>query len=182
MTLPAKEQRRKLYFLSDFHLGIPDHESSLRREKLLVEFLTSCSSDCREIFLMGDIFDFWFEYKKVVPKGYVRILGKLAEIRDSGIPVYFFVGNHDLWMEDYFEQELGIPVFREPKKFTFENKDFLIGHGDGLGPGDGHRDHVEERVQRDDDGERDERVHHGVVDAGVGLRPHRVAPTTGRCC
>jgi len=87
-------------------------------------------------FLLGDLFDFWFEYKHVVPKGFVRVLGKLAEIRDSGIPIYFFVGNHDLWMNSYFEDELNIPVFHQPKEFIFNNKTFLIGHGDGLGPGD----------------------------------------------
>lgn len=130
--LPAK----KIYFASDQHFGIPNKEDSKVREKKFLAWLDFIKHDAAVIFLLGDLFDFWFEYKKVVPKGYVRILGKLAEIRDSGIPVYFFVGNHDLWMENYFEHELGIPVYREPKKFTFQNKDFLIGHGDGLGPGD----------------------------------------------
>ena len=88
------------------------------------------------IFIVGDLFDFWYEYKHVVPKGYVRILGKLAEITDSGIPVHFFVGNHDMWMRDYFQTELNIPVYFEPKTFEFNQKKFLIGHGDGLGPGD----------------------------------------------
>ncbi|HET8855010.1 MAG TPA: UDP-2,3-diacylglucosamine diphosphatase, partial [Salinimicrobium sp.] len=92
--------------------------------------------DAAAIFLLGDLFDFWFEYRHVVPKGFVRVLGKLAEISDSGIPIYFFVGNHDLWMNDYFEDELNITVYREPKKFIFNDKSFLIGHGDGLGPGD----------------------------------------------
>lgn len=130
--LPAK----KIYFASDQHFGIPTPQESKIREKKFLDWLDFVKQDAAVIFLLGDLFDFWFEYKKVVPKGYVRILGKLAEIRDSGIPVYFFVGNHDLWMENYFEHELGIPVYREPKKFTFQNKDFLIGHGDGLGPGD----------------------------------------------
>ncbi len=85
---------------------------------------------------MGDLFDFWFEYKTVVPKGFTRTLGKLAEITDSGIPVHFFVGNHDLWMNGYFREELGIPVYHKPHEYTFNNKTFLIGHGDGLGPGD----------------------------------------------
>ncbi|MDX1316809.1 MAG: UDP-2,3-diacylglucosamine diphosphatase, partial [Xanthomarina gelatinilytica] len=92
--------------------------------------------DAAAIFLMGDLFDFWFEYKTVVPKGFTRTLGKLAEISDSGIPIYYFVGNHDLWMNGYFEAELNIPVYHQPKEFTFNNKIFLIGHGDGLGPGD----------------------------------------------
>jgi UDP-2,3-diacylglucosamine hydrolase len=92
--------------------------------------------DSLRIFLLGDLFDFWFEYKTVVPKGFVRVLGKLAEIKDSGIPIYFFVGNHDLWMRDYFEKELNIPVFHTPQEFTINNKLFFIGHGDGLGPHD----------------------------------------------
>ncbi|NJW54802.1 UDP-2,3-diacylglucosamine diphosphatase, partial [Salinimicrobium oceani] len=101
-----------------------------------VAWLDEVSQDAAAIFLLGDLFDFWFEYKHVVPKGFVRVLGKLAQLRDRGIPLYFFVGNHDLWMNDYFEKELNIPVFRRPKEFIFNDKKFLIGHGDGLGPGD----------------------------------------------
>ena len=82
------------------------------------------------------MFDFWYEYRKVVPKGYVRLLGKLAELTDAGIPIHFFVGNHDMWMKDYFQKELNIPVYFEPKEFESNGKKFLIGHGDGLGPGD----------------------------------------------
>ena len=85
---------------------------------------------------MGDLFDFWFEYNTVVPKGFTRTLGKLAELTDSGIPIYYFVGNHDLWMNGYFETELNIPVFHKPQQYTFNNTSFFIGHGDGLGPGD----------------------------------------------
>ena len=99
-------------------------------------WLDEVKGDAEAIFLLGDLFDFWFEYKTVVPKGFVRVLGKLAEIRDSGVPIYFFVGNHDLWMDDYFETELNIPVFHDLKEFEFNNKKFLIGHGDGKGPGD----------------------------------------------
>jgi UDP-2,3-diacylglucosamine hydrolase len=127
---------KKIYFASDQHLGIPDLKNSQIREKKFVQWLDQIKQDAGAIFLLGDLFDFWFEYKKVVPKGFVRVLGKLAEIRDSGIPIYFFVGNHDLWMNDYFETELNIPVYRQPKEYTFNNKTFLIGHGDGLGPGD----------------------------------------------
>ena len=127
---------KKIYFASDNHLGAPNQKASLPREKLFVAWLEEVKQDAAVIFLLGDLFDFWFEYKTVVPKGFVRVLGKLAEIRDSGIPIYFFVGNHDLWMHDYFEKELSIPVFHKPKEFTFNNKTFLIGHGDGLGPGD----------------------------------------------
>ena len=130
--LPAK----RIYFLSDFHLGAPDAASSRLREKKITRFLDEIKGNAEAIFIVGDLFDFWFEYRKVVPKGYVRILGKLAELTDSGIAVHFFVGNHDMWMRDYFETELNIPVYYAPKAFTFQNKEFLIGHGDGLGPGD----------------------------------------------
>jgi UDP-2,3-diacylglucosamine hydrolase len=127
---------KKIYFLSDFHLGAPDHERSLVREKILVQFLDEIKANAAEIFLVGDMFDFWYEYRKVVPKGYVRLLGKLAELTDAGIPIHFFVGNHDMWMRDYFINELNIPVYFEPKEFERNGKKFLIGHGDGLGPGD----------------------------------------------
>ena len=127
---------KKIYFLSDFHLGIPDYQSSLIREKKIVSFLDTIRHDAAQIFIVGDMFDFWYEYKTVVPKGYVRLLGKLAEITDSGIPVHFFVGNHDMWMNGYFEKELNIPVYYEPQTYEFNNKKFYVGHGDGLGPGD----------------------------------------------
>lgn len=127
---------KKIYFASDQHFGAPTRELSLPREKKFIEWLDFVKDDAAEIFLLGDLFDFWFEYKTVVPKGFVRVLGKLAEIVDSGIPIHFFVGNHDLWMEDYFKQELGIPVYHRTKVFIFNEKKFLIGHGDGLGPGD----------------------------------------------
>ncbi len=132
MIAPGK----KVYFLSDFHLGAPDQAKSLVREKKVVAFLESIRHDAAEIFIVGDIFDFWYEYKKAVPKGYVRLLGKLAELTDSGIPVHVFVGNHDMWMSGYFETELNIPVYYDPKEFDWNGKQFLIGHGDGLGPGD----------------------------------------------
>lgn len=129
-------KNKKIYFASDQHFGIPSLEKSKLREKKFVLWLDQIKNDAEAIFLLGDLFDFWFEYKTVVPKGFVRVLGKLAEIRDSGIPVYFFVGNHDLWMENYFETELNIPTYRQSKEFVFNDKTFLIGHGDGLGPGD----------------------------------------------
>ncbi|MBC7889902.1 MAG: UDP-2,3-diacylglucosamine diphosphatase [Ferruginibacter sp.] len=133
MTLtPAK----KIYFLSDFHLGAPDAGSSLQREKRIVQFLESIKNDAEQIFIVGDMFDFWFEYSTVVPRGYTRILGKLAELTDSGIRICFFVGNHDMWMRDYFQKELNIPVYFEPTTFECNGKKFYIGHGDGLGPGD----------------------------------------------
>tara|TARA_B100000809_G_scaffold266332_1_gene328551 strand:+ start:7315 stop:8067 length:753 start_codon:yes stop_codon:yes gene_type:complete len=127
---------KKIYFSSDNHLGAPTQEESFPREKKFVKWLDEVKEDAAAIFLLGDLFDFWFEYKTVVPKGFVRTLGKLAEIRDSGIPIYFFVGNHDLWMNDYFEKELNIPTYHDLKEFTFNNKTFLIGHGDGKGPND----------------------------------------------
>jgi len=133
ITIP---KNKKIYFASDQHLGAPTAEASLPREHKFVAWLDDVKEDAAAIFLLGDLFDFWFEYKTVVPKGFVRVLGKLAEIKDSGIPIYFFVGNHDLWMRDYFEKELNIPVFHEPQEFVFNKTRLLIGHGDGLGPGD----------------------------------------------
>ncbi len=132
----SSSANKKIYFLSDFHLGAPDHASSLQREKIIVRFLEEIKHDAAEIFIVGDMFDFWYEYRKVVPKGYVRLLGKLAELTDNGIPMHFFVGNHDMWMRDYFQHELNIPVYYEPMEFERNGKRFLIGHGDGLGPGD----------------------------------------------
>ncbi|MFD2566799.1 UDP-2,3-diacylglucosamine diphosphatase [Pseudotenacibaculum haliotis] len=135
ITIQTSENK-KIYFASDQHLGAPTPEASLPREKKFVSWLDTVKEDAEAIFLLGDLFDFWFEYKTVVPKGFVRVLGKLAEIRDSGIPIYFFVGNHDLWMRDYFDKELNIPVYHQPQEFEINGKLFLIGHGDGLGPGD----------------------------------------------
>lgn len=127
---------KKIYFASDFHLGVPDHEKSLKREKLIVKWLDEIKQDAAEIYLMGDLFDFWFEYKHTVPKGFVRLLGKVAEIVDSGIPVTLFTGNHDMWMFDYLPQELGVTIYREPITREYNGKKFYLGHGDGLGPGD----------------------------------------------
>jgi len=127
---------KKVYFASDQHFGAPSSESSKIREEKFLEWLNYIEKDVGALFLLGDLFDFWFEYKSVVPKGFVRILGKLANMSDNGITIYFFVGNHDLWMEDYFITELGIPVFHKPQEFEINGKSFLIGHGDGLGPGD----------------------------------------------
>jgi UDP-2,3-diacylglucosamine hydrolase len=128
--------RNKYYFCSDFHLGVPTQEKSLEREKLIVKWLDEIKDDAAEIFLVGDIFDFWFEYHYVVPKGYVRLLGKLAEICDAGIPVHFFTGNHDMWAFDYLPKEVGVKLYRDPIERTINGKRFFIGHGDGLGPGD----------------------------------------------
>ena len=126
----------KVYFASDFHLGINGIETSSQREKRIVDWLESIRHDAEAIYLVGDLFDYWFEYSQAIPRGFVRLLGKLADLRDSGIDIYAFTGNHDMWMFGYFEEELGIPVYREPIKRQFNGKNFLIGHGDGLGPGD----------------------------------------------
>jgi UDP-2,3-diacylglucosamine hydrolase len=128
--------RRKIYFASDFHLGIPDRNSSLIREKKLVSWLEMAQQDAAEIYLMGDLFDFWFEYKTAIPRGYARLLGKLAEINDAGIPVHLFRGNHDMWAFDYLSEELGIQLHRDPEFREFSGKQFYLAHGDGLGPGD----------------------------------------------
>ena len=127
---------KKIYFLSDFHLGAPDYESSLARERALVNFFDEIKSHASEIFLGGDMFDFWYEYRKVVPKGHIRLLGKLAELSDAGITLHFFVGNHDMWMRDYFQKEIKMHVYFKPQEFERNGKRFLVGHGDGLGPGD----------------------------------------------
>ena len=126
----------KVYFASDLHLGIPDHAASLEREKKFVRWLDAIQADASAVIIVGDLFDFWFEYRQVVPKGFVRVLGKLAALQDHGIAIYFFTGNHDQWMRNYFERELGIPVYHEPQRVTIDGKRFLIAHGDGLGPGD----------------------------------------------
>lgn len=128
--------QKKIYFASDFHLGVPTPENSLMREKLVCKWLDSIKNDAEEIFLVGDLFDFWYEYKYTIPKGTVRLIGKIAELTDAGIPVHFFVGNHDLWMQDYFIKELNVSIHHEPITRVFNNKVFYIGHGDGLGPGD----------------------------------------------
>ena len=128
--------QKNIYFLSDFHLGAPNAVESLKREKRIVHFLDAIKNDAQQIFIVGDMFDFWFEYKLVVPRGYTRLLGKLAELTDFGIKIHFFAGNHDMWMRDYFQNELNIPVYYQPTPFEFNGKKFLIGHGDGQGPGD----------------------------------------------
>ena len=127
---------KKIYFASDFHLGVNAKYTSAERERQIVRWLDQIKEDAEEIYLVGDVFDFWFEYSYVVPKGYIRLFGKLAELRDLGIPIYFFIGNHDMWMFNYFEDEFGIPIYREPIVKTIKGKTFFIGHGDGLGPGD----------------------------------------------
>ena len=129
--------RNKLYFASDFHLGAGGYAESRKREDRIVRWLDSIKADAAELFLMGDVFDFWFEYKTVVPKGYIRFLGKLAELTDAGVKLYLFKGNHDMWMFDYFEKELGATIISNELKIERNGKKFFLHHGDGLGPGDG---------------------------------------------
>ncbi|HLF34652.1 MAG TPA: UDP-2,3-diacylglucosamine diphosphatase [Cyclobacteriaceae bacterium] len=135
LSLSVPENKR-VYFASDFHLGSPSHSVSLEREKKVVRWLNSIMHDAHSLFILGDIFDFWFEYGHTIPKGYARLMGCLAGLRDAGIGIYFFTGNHDMWMQDYFPKEFGIRVFRKPATVEINGTRFLLGHGDGLGPGD----------------------------------------------
>lgn len=128
--------RNKIYFASDQHFGAPNFEKSLERERIFVKWLDSIKDDAEQIFLLGDLFDFWWEYKSVVPRGFTRVLGKLSQLSDSGIRIVFFAGNHDQWLGDYLEKEIGAEVYLDPEEFTLQGKKLLIGHGDGLGPGD----------------------------------------------
>ncbi|MFD0795612.1 UDP-2,3-diacylglucosamine diphosphatase [Mucilaginibacter litoreus] len=127
---------KKLYFASDFHLGANGYASSREREKRIIRWLDSIKDDVAELFLMGDVFDFWFEYKTVVPKGYIRFLGKLAELTDAGVKLYLFKGNHDMWMFDYFVKELGATIITNELVIERSGQTFYLHHGDGLGPGD----------------------------------------------
>ncbi len=134
ITLPL---RKKVYFASDFHLG-GAKATQKERERIIVCWLDQLKEDAAYLFLVGDIFDFWFEYKMVIPKGFIRFQGKLAELVDRGVKVIFFTGNHDMWMFDYFTEELGISIFRKPQVFIINDKKIMVAHGDGLGPGDCH--------------------------------------------
>jgi len=127
--------KTKIYFASDFHLGAPNHHKSREREKKICKWLEQISKDAKEVYLLGDLFDFWFEYNKVIPKGFERLKGKLAELTDSGIKVHLFVGNHDLWTFGYLESEIGLTIHTKPKIIEIKNKKFYVAHGDGLGKG-----------------------------------------------
>ncbi len=127
---------KNIYFASDFHLGTPNYAESRKREDLIVRWLDFIEPNCGELFLMGDIFDFWFEYAKVIPKGFVRLQGKLAAMADAGIKIYFFKGNHDMWVRDYFTQEIGMQIVSDEMIIERNGKKFYLHHGDGLGPGD----------------------------------------------
>jgi UDP-2,3-diacylglucosamine hydrolase len=130
------DNKKKIFFASDFHLGAPNSSISKERERKIIRWLDSIQEDAAAIFLVGDIFDFWFEYEKVIPKGFIPFISKISQLRDKNIPIYFFTGNHDLWMKDYFTEELGIPVFYDPIELKVGEKTIMVGHGDGLGPGD----------------------------------------------
>ncbi len=127
---------KKVYFFSDCHLGVPDYDNSRQREAKIVKWLDSIKNDAQVIFLMGDIFDFWVEYKYVVPKGYTRLFGMLSSLSDMGIELKYFTGNHDLWIKDYFIKEIGMKLYKTAELFTINNKKFYLGHGDGIGKGD----------------------------------------------
>ena len=136
INIPSLIGGKKIFFASDFHLGSPTDEESRKRELRIIDWLDSIKDSAHSVFLVGDIFDFWYEYKKAIPKGFIRFQAKIAELTDAGIPVYFFTGNHDMWMFDYFEKELGVKIFRKEIELNVGDKTFLIGHGDGLGPND----------------------------------------------
>ena len=127
---------QKIYFLGDFHLGSPNRLESIKREQKIISFINSIQSNARDLFFMGDLFDFWFEYKEVVPKGFVRFIGKIAELSDNGTNIHMIVGNHDMWMMDYFNKELNINIYHGLIKVQINNNLLLVGHGDGLGKGD----------------------------------------------
>lgn len=129
-------EKGKIYFVSDVHLGAPALSNNHERELRFASWLDSINADVRELYLMGDIFDFWWEYKKVVPRGFTRILGRIANLTDRGIPVYFFPGNHDLWVFDYLPSELGVIVHHQEIVKEIGGKKFFLAHGDGLDAGD----------------------------------------------
>ncbi len=130
------EKGKSIYFASDFHLGAPDYNSSRAREEKIVKWLEEIKDSAQEVFILGDVFDFWFEYKYLAPKGFVRFLGKIAELADGGIPVSFFKGNHDMWMKAYLEKEIGVKIYDNTFDLSINGFEMQIGHGDGLGPGD----------------------------------------------
>ncbi len=127
---------KSIYFASDFHLGLDKNGTSRARESRIIAWMDSIIDDAEELYLLGDVFDYWFEYKKVVPKGFVRLLAKLAEFSHRGVPLHIFTGNHDMWMFDYLEEELGATLYRDPILKVLQGRKIYMGHGDGLGPGD----------------------------------------------
>ena len=132
----AHNDKNSIYFVSDLHLGLPDIETSHNRERLFVQWLSSIESQCDALCIVGDLFDVWFEYKRVVPRGHVRVLGALARLSDKGIPIYFFKGNHDAWLRGYFEEEIGAMVIDDYQVFSYRGRLAYVAHGDGKGPED----------------------------------------------
>lgn len=128
--------KNKFYFISDVHLGLYPKEKSVEREKLIVSWLDEIKNEAAALYMLGDVFDFWHEYKLVVPKGYTRFLGKLAELSDNGTKLYFFSGNHDIWAYGYFESELGAKIYPDELICELNGYRFFLSHGDGLGPSD----------------------------------------------
>ncbi len=134
--MELQQSGKKIYFASDVHLGAPSIKDHKKHEKCFVEWLDYIKPTTAALYLMGDIFDFWYEYHHVVPRGFTRFLGKIAEFTDSGIPVYFFTGNHDIWVFDYLPKEIGVVVYTQPVEVDLNGKKFFLAHGDGLGPYD----------------------------------------------
>jgi UDP-2,3-diacylglucosamine hydrolase len=126
-------KREKIYFVSDMHLGSTVFDNPLTAEKRFVAWLTSIQPEAKALYLLGDVFDFWFEYKTVAPRGFTRFLGKLAEMSDAGIEIHFFTGNHDIWVFDYLPNETGVILHKEPLLTEIDGKKFYLAHGDGLG-------------------------------------------------
>lgn len=131
----AQIEKGLYYFVSDIHLGL-DYKDPIGREKKFASFLNSIPSDAKAVYLMGDIFDFWYEYKNVIPRGFTRVLGAMASLVDRGVKVYFFKGNHDIWIYSYLQNEIGVEVLEQPFFVELCGKRFCLGHGDGLGEGD----------------------------------------------
>ena len=129
-------ERGKIYFVSDVHLGAPALNNNREREILFTRWLDEIKNDVEELYLLGDIFDFWYEYKKVIPRGFSRVIGRIAEISDKGVPVHFFQGNHDLWAYDYFSTEFGVELHRKEIVKEIRGKKFFLAHGDGLDKAD----------------------------------------------
>ncbi len=125
-------ERNKVYFASDLHLGMYPIEKSRLRERYVVDWLEQIRHDAKEIWLIGDVFDYWYEYNKVVPRGFVRFLGKLASLADEGVEIHFFPGNHDVWLFDYLPEEIGVSIHKGNLIKTWNDKKFMLGHGDGL--------------------------------------------------
>jgi len=132
----AVQEKGNIYFASDFHLGLPAGTPPLEREKRVVAWLEMAAQDAKEIYLLGDIFDFWWEYNLVVPRGFTRFLGTVSSITDSGTPIHFFTGNHDMWAGSYLAEECGLIIHHKPITTVLDGRIFHMAHGEGLGTKD----------------------------------------------